>query len=584
MRQIITLKLISLLLIITTFAQQKQNSPAKVVLVGNNSSPITIDVLFDGSLGPPSIGPYNGQWNQTDPSIPAANQPIWFPQNPWGNEALNPASCSNKNCLRLPSNIIYESNNQWLKIRSTNVPTNGYAYTSGRLFSNALRRTYQYGYFEIVAKAPPGFGIGGTFWLFAENTDSDGTGQEIDITEFQGWNPEVLPTNYHKSGSDNALDVRYFPVGSPINFNTSFNKIALEWTPTTLTWYVNDSLVRQVTNHGISQPMNIIVDVNCPYGGACPVAAAFPNYYYIKSVKWFSQKPTVADFQSTDCQGGLKTIKSFNDWRKTWDQLVPGDFDNDNLTDVFLYDRANGAGHFYNSSGNGTTLTGLRTTWDIIVPGNFGSNSGNTDLLFYDRTAGQAEFHSVSPAGSMGSIGGLNTGWRKTWDQIVPGDFDNDNLTDLLFYDKTNGVCYFKRSGAADVTYNNWRKTWDKIIPGNFGGNTTNTDLLFYDRTAGQGQFHSVYPAGNMGSIGALNTGWRKTWDQIVPGDFNPSKNTDLLFYDKSVGQAYFFNVSNGGLASTIANYNDWRTTWSLITPGNFDGANCNDLLFYDRQ
>lgn len=87
----------------------------------------------------------------------------------------------------------------------------------------------------------------------------------------------------------------------------------------------------------------------------------------------------------------------------------------------------------------------MRKTWDIIVPGNFGSNSGNTDLLFYDRTSGQAEFHFVYPAGNMGSIGALNTGWRKTWDQIVPGDFDNDKLTDLLLYDKTNGVGYFQK-------------------------------------------------------------------------------------------------------------------------------------------
>jgi len=562
----------------------KTAEPRAAVLVGNNTSLITVDVLFDGSLGPPNIGPYNGQWNQTDSGIPAANQPVWFPQNPWMNDALDPASCSNNNCLRLPSNIIYESNNQCLKIRSTNVPTNGYAYTSGKLFSNYLRHTYQYGYFEMVAKTPPGYGIGGTFWLLAQDSDTDNTGQEIDIAEFQGWNPAILPTNYHKNRSADVKDVTCFPAGSPINFNTSFNKIALEWTPTTLNWYVNDSVVRQVTNHGIWRPMNIIVDVNCPYADACPVTAGFPNFYYIKAIKWYSQKPTVADFQSTSCEGGLNRIKSFNEWRKTWNLIVPGDFDDDNLTDLFLYDRANGVGAFYNSTGKGATLTDLRKTWDIIVPGNFGGNSGNSDLLFYDRTSGQAEFHSVYTAGNMGSIGSANTGWRKTWEQIVPGDFDDDNLTDLLLYDKTNGVGHFKRSGGGDVTYNDWRKTWEKIIPGKFEGNTTNTDLLFYDRRAGEGEFHSVSSAGNMGSIGTLNTGWRKTWDQIVPGDFSPSTSTDLLFYDKSLGEAHFFQIRNGTLASTIASYDDWRKTWSLITPGDFDGVNCSDLLFYQRQ
>jgi hypothetical protein len=60
-----------------------------------------------------------------------------------------------------------------------------------------------------------------------------------------------------------------------------------------------------------------------------------------------------------------------------------------------------------------------RSTWHLIVPGRFGG-TGNTDLLFYDRsgTVGEGEFYAVDH-GEIQQIGATHTNWRPTWDVIV---------------------------------------------------------------------------------------------------------------------------------------------------------------------
>jgi hypothetical protein len=106
-----------------------------------------------------------------------------------------------------------------------------------------------------------------------------------------------------------------------------------------------------------------------------------------------------------------------------------------------------------------------RTTWDMIIPGDFGGD-GKTDLLFYDRDAGLYAFYTVS---SNGKLSRLSDGdnWRKTWDMIIPVNFGGDGKTDLLFYDRDAGLYAFytvssngKLSRLSDG--DNWRKTQGK--------------------------------------------------------------------------------------------------------------------------
>lgn len=45
----------------------------------------------------------------------------------------------------------------------------------------------------------------------------------------------------------------------------------------------------------------------------------------------------------------------------------------------------------------------VRSTWDAIIPGSFAEFGEHTELLFYDRAAGQGEFYATDGHG----------GWRR---------------------------------------------------------------------------------------------------------------------------------------------------------------------------
>ena len=145
------------------------------------------------------------------------------------------------------------------------------------------------------------------------------------------------------------------------------------------------------------------------------------------------------------------------------------------------------------------------------------------DLLFYDATAGEAELYRTDK-GNL-SLLKKHTGFRKTWQLIVSGSFGGGSgPDDLLFYDATAGEAeFYKTDSKGNLSllkkHTGFRKTWQAIVPGNFGGRTIRSDLLFYDATTGEGEFYKIDDAGNLSLLKKL-TGFRKTWQAIVPGDF----------------------------------------------------------------
>jgi hypothetical protein len=196
--------------------------------------------------------------------------------------------------------------------------------------------------------------------------------------------------------------------------------------------------------------------------------------------------------------------------------------------DLLFYDATAGEAEFYKTDGTGNLsllkkLTGFRKTWQSIVPGDFGGGR-YTGLLFYDAIAGEGEFYNTDDKGNL-SLLKKTTGFRKTWQSIVPGNFSGGNrYTDLLFYDATAGEAeFYKTDGRGNLSLlkklTGFRKTWQSIVPGNFGGGTIRSDLLFYDATTGEGEFYKIDDTGNLSLLKKL-TGFRKTWQSIVPGDF----------------------------------------------------------------
>jgi WD40 repeat protein len=231
-------------------------------------------------------------------------------------------------------------------------------------------------------------------------------------------------------------------------------------------------------------------------------------------------------------------------------------------------------------------LTGWRKTWSVIVPGRFQNQNDKDDLFFYDRSQGEAEIYSIRDAEGLDRIYAL-TGLSRSWQLIIAGKFGGGSgIDDLLFYDPSAGVLEFFACGEngslrSFKRITAWRKSWTSIIPGNFGGGGGLTDLLFYDQAAGEGEFYSLDTSGSLTLLQRC-TGWRKSWNAILPGQFSGGNFTDLLFHDPEQGEAEFYRVNRGSTLSLL------RRCWLPASPssgfatGRFGNPPSNDGVFID--
>ena len=162
----------------------------------------------------------------------------------------------------------------------------GYQYGSARIETQG-KQSFLYGRMDIVAKLPRGVGTWPAIWLLpandvyqqkspASNTLRYRNGGELDIMEAVGFQPNKIYGVAH-----NALDFTSRNDGtgsfSTVNVPTSttgFNKYTLLWTPTSLTFAVNDApyftFTRKAgadyTSWPFDQPFYLIV--NLAMGGS----------------------------------------------------------------------------------------------------------------------------------------------------------------------------------------------------------------------------------------------------------------------------------------------------------------------------
>ncbi|MEU9457091.1 hypothetical protein [Streptomyces sp. NPDC048277] len=270
---------------------------------------------------------------------------------------------------------------------------------------------------------------------------------------------------------------------------------------------------------------------------------------------------------------------------------------------VLFYDPVGRTGTFYEAQGGELAGdlafigqgTGWRSTWSQIVPGNFGGGTQRTDLLFYDpkatTTDGAVAFFAVDANGQMHLMGSDAPQWSPTWTHIVPGHFGGvTGLTDLLFYDGSNGVAkFFASAGDGTVTQigetrTGWRRNWTHVVPGHFKQGAAQTDLFFYDTASGDAEFWATDVQLGTIHIGRGIPGWRQGFGAlIVPGDFGSgSGHTDLFCLSGSYG-AFFASDGEGHIE--VFGSNNLPASWTHIAPGRFSGPDgLTDLLFYDRQ
>ncbi len=204
-----------------------------------NSGPKQANPLFASSP--------NWSQNFVDQTSGQLNSQYW-------NTLVGPAQNSNNEQQYYnagPSNIRIE--NGVLRLIGTHqAEPSGYQYGSARIETQG-KKDFLYGRIDVVAKLPSGVGTWPAIWLLPDNDTyaqkSPATdmiryknGGEIDILEAVGFQPNIIYGIAHTASDtyDHTDGTGSFSTVTVPNSSTDFNKYTLLWTPTSLTFEVND--------------------------------------------------------------------------------------------------------------------------------------------------------------------------------------------------------------------------------------------------------------------------------------------------------------------------------------------------------
>lgn len=239
--------------------------------------------------------------------------------------------------------------------------------------------------------------------------------------------------------------------------------------------------------------------------------------------------------------------------------------------------------YFWEANLSGSVYTDL-LEGSIIWSGELGSGTG-MDVLLYSADTSRFQFWTGADQG---------TSWTKFFDQtgttgwthLVPGDFDGNGVTDLLFYKASTGLLrFYTVEGSSfkpmsSVMYGNIG--WSHIVPGDFDGDGSD-DLMWYRADDGLLRFYEIDDNDQFNPITEVlhgNTGW----SQIPSGDFDGVGNDDLLFYRAGDGLIRYYTVLPGGQFAHISDVDHDRPDFDLVIPGNFDDSPEDELMWHRRE
>lgn len=202
----------------------------------------------------------------------------------WGNNELQFYTDRPEN-LRLENGL--------LVIEARKEDYRGSRYTSARIKTES-RRVFRYGRIEARLKLPTGKGIWPAFWMLGENLPTAGwpAAGEIDIMENIG-EPHTIYGTVHGPGYAGAQGVgaSYTLGGDPLYQN--FHTYAIEWTPTEIRWYLDETLFNIVRETDVPGPwvfdhpffilLNVAVGGNWP--GHPDESTAFPQQMVVDYVR-----------------------------------------------------------------------------------------------------------------------------------------------------------------------------------------------------------------------------------------------------------------------------------------------------------
>lgn len=163
-------------------------------------------------------------------------------------------------------------------------------------------------------------------------------------------------------------------------------------------------------------------------------------------------------------RGAFHYVDGSPRWAPYW-QVVPGEFDGDGRTDLFLYYRETGRWFVCLNAGSGFTYRegAFEPDWQLH-PGDY-DGDGRTDLFLYQPSSGRWRQALTDQLGTFRSFEGL---WGRGW-MVTTGHLDGDARTDLLLYAPDTGRwarVLARAAGTFEYSYGMWEPGYTTVVTG----------------------------------------------------------------------------------------------------------------------
>jgi beta-glucanase (GH16 family) len=174
-------------------------------------------------------------------------------------------------------------------------PTNGQPFSSGMIQSNG-RFDFMYGYVEVKAKIPPGYGTWPALWLLPAG---GGWPPELDIMEYWGWSPGQIRESLFLPGD--PLGIHHI-VDVP-DVAEGFHTFAVDWEPGVISWYVDHRLEFQLREnlHTLMYPIANLA-VSAP--PSILTRRTFPASFQIAYIRVYQHPGVGTHVCTADCVRG----------------------------------------------------------------------------------------------------------------------------------------------------------------------------------------------------------------------------------------------------------------------------------------
>lgn len=195
------------------------------------------------------------------------------------------------------SNVTMSGGNLVITARKQSM--GGMKYTSARLFSKG-NGNFLYGRFVVAAKVPAGLGTWPAIWFLPTDKlygDWPNSG-EIDLMEHVGYDPINFYFTVHTSVYNHTLGTQKGSNMSFTNATTEYHVFRLDWTPTSITGYIDDQQIYTFINDGkndskswpFDQKFHLMLNlaIGGDWGGAQGVDdTAFPQSMLIDYIRYY---------------------------------------------------------------------------------------------------------------------------------------------------------------------------------------------------------------------------------------------------------------------------------------------------------